>query len=193
MWPDWAILTLRGDKFFFKSSPNIWSLFGLLWKLLCQLFWATCDKFGLHLIPASGHTACCFGLDCESVASAMFVLCSRRRQLVVPMLPLNILFNLDSERVVAGLHFFINGPLPASLLYFRLWNTVNRKCYFWHVFGVPGIHIFARIWFLYAYLGRHLASIFFNYNCTKLVLSYLNSWPDKQILTRSWQQILIQN
>ena len=34
VWPDWAILGIFGNKFNYKSSPNVLGLFGQLWKPL---------------------------------------------------------------------------------------------------------------------------------------------------------------
>ena len=39
VWPDWASFKVRGDKVSYKSCPNIWTLFALLWsKNLCGYF-----------------------------------------------------------------------------------------------------------------------------------------------------------
>ena len=49
-----------------KSSPNIWKLFGLLWKAWHisisyhgYCLGKFCEKIGLLFIPTSGHTSCC--------------------------------------------------------------------------------------------------------------------------------------
>ena len=63
MWPDWAITKALGDKISYKSSPNIWSLFGQFWKKTSILrttavatFWATFEQWWGTFIPIFGHT-----------------------------------------------------------------------------------------------------------------------------------------
>ena len=55
VWPDRAILKVLAYKFYFKSSPNIWFLFGLLGKIsplspnCFGYFWATFGKFWVSI------------------------------------------------------------------------------------------------------------------------------------------------
>ena len=62
VWPDWRYFKVLGDKFSYKSSPNLCWLFGLLWKHLFYtqtaylMFRQLLEIFGLLYISASGHT-----------------------------------------------------------------------------------------------------------------------------------------
>jgi len=57
VWPDWASFKVRGDKVSYKSCPNIWTLFALLWsKNLCGYFLCIFWQIFTIFIPTSGHT-----------------------------------------------------------------------------------------------------------------------------------------
>ena len=57
-------LEFLGNQFYFKSSPNVWWIFGQLWNhrflksnLVRLLLETTFKKLGLLFIPTSGHAA----------------------------------------------------------------------------------------------------------------------------------------
>ena len=66
MWtvrPDWAIFQNLGNKFSFKTSPNVGDFLGnlgrkpsLLSKTAVAIFGWTFEKIGQLFIPTSGHT-----------------------------------------------------------------------------------------------------------------------------------------